>query len=239
MQILPIRTRKLLPPQDDLFSVLDDSLPELKDGDVLFVTSKIASIHQGYCVPMSEIDSKNKLIQQEADAVLTGTETSELPIGIINNTVNPFAGVDESNGNGYYILPPQDPNKFAAELRSYLTTWRGHVVDTIGVVIVDSVFLPMRAGSVSVSLGFAGIEPLRSYTESLDIFGRELQMSNTNIVDSLSAMAGIYFGEGNEQTPLVLMRNVEGIEFTNKNKSGELTNLPHGDVFEKFLKMFK
>ncbi len=237
MQILPIKTRKLQPPQDDLFAALDESLPELMDGDILFITSKVASIHQGKCVPTSEVQDKDSIIREEADAVLESECQRGILIGIKHNMINPFAGVDESNADGHYILLPEEPNKFAQEVRKYLT--QKFNLTVAGVVIVDSAFLPLRSGSVGISIGHAGFAPLRSYDGKQDIFGRDLEMSKINIVDSLSGVAGIYFGEGDEQTPLVLMRGIEGVEFIDKDKSAELTDLPFGDSFCAFLNMFK
>ncbi len=237
MQILPIKTRKLLPPKDDLFAVLDESLPELNDGDILFITSKIVSIHQGRCVPIGEVKDKNELIRQEADAVLESDCQGGIIQGIKHNMVNPFAGVDESNADEHYILLPSEPNKFAHKVRKYLIVRFN--LPVVGVVVVDSAFLPLRSGSVGISIGHAGLAPLRSYDGKQDIFGRDLEMSKTNIVDSLAGAAGMYLGEGDEQTPLVLMRGVDGVEFTDKDKSTELTDLPFGDSFCAFLKLFK
>ncbi len=237
MQISAIQTRKLLPPQDDLFSVLDESLQSLRDRDILFVTSKVVSIHQGRCVEIDSVQDKNELIMKEADAVLSAECQQGILVGVKHNMVNPFAGVDESNVNGYYGLLPEDPDAFAQDIRN--TLMQKFELSNFGVVIVDSSFLPMRAGSVCMSIGFAGIEPLRAYDGKQDIFGRDLEMSKLNIVDSLSAMAGVYFGEGGEQTPLVLMSGVSGVEFTNKDKSDELTDLKFGDSFCAFLNLFK
>ncbi len=236
MEILPIKTRKLLPPKDDLFSVLDESIPKLQNKDILFVTSKVVSIHHGRCLLINEVKDKDELVRREADAMLKSEHKDGISLGIKHRTINPFAGLDESNGDGYYILLPEDPSKFAKQLHKYLTT-RFNLV-AVGVVVVDSVFLPMRAGSVGISLGFAGFEPLRNYDSKQDIFGRELEMSSTNIVDSLAATAGIYFGEGSEQTPIILMRDIEKVEFTNEDKSAELTSLDFDDVFYAFLKLF-
>lgn len=241
MEILPIKTRKLLPPKDDLFAMLDGppagGLPELKDGDVLFITSKVVSIYQGRCMPTSEAEDKDALMREEADATLESECQKGILVGIKHNMVNPFAGIDESNANGHYILLPEEPNKFAQEVRKYLTARQD--LSELGVVVVDSTFLPMRAGSVGISIGLAGLKPLRDYVGKQDIFGRDLKMSKTNIVDSISALAGMYLGEGDEQTPLVLMRGLGGVEFTNEDKSAELVDLEFGDSFCAFLNLFK
>ncbi|MDR3150090.1 MAG: hypothetical protein LBU14_00110 [Candidatus Peribacteria bacterium] len=46
MQFFPIKTRPLNPPKDDLISVIDEYITTLQDGDVVFITSKVVSIHE-------------------------------------------------------------------------------------------------------------------------------------------------------------------------------------------------
>ena len=71
MKFIPIKTRKLNPPQDSVYNVLDKDLPKLQNGDVLFITSKILGIHQGRTVKIEGTDKK-KLIYDEADSVVLG-----------------------------------------------------------------------------------------------------------------------------------------------------------------------
>ena len=46
MQFIPIKTRPLNPPKDDLFEVIDKYLTDIKDGDIVFITSKVVAIHE-------------------------------------------------------------------------------------------------------------------------------------------------------------------------------------------------
>lgn len=52
MKFIPVKTRRVLPPKDDIYPILDDFLPKLREGDIIFITSKILAIHQGRCVKM-------------------------------------------------------------------------------------------------------------------------------------------------------------------------------------------
>ena len=47
-----------MPPKDDFLEALDESLPKLKEGDVLLVASKVLAIHQGR--------TKKILVEREA-----------------------------------------------------------------------------------------------------------------------------------------------------------------------------
>ena len=65
MKITPIKTRPL-PPKDDIFDLLDQSIDQLQEGDVLFITSKVVAIYQGLCEKIEEVPNKDHLIKQEA-----------------------------------------------------------------------------------------------------------------------------------------------------------------------------
>ena len=67
MKFIPIKTRAILPPEDDIYTVLDESLPLLREGDILFITSKVLAIHQGRCVKIKPGVHKECLIRREAD----------------------------------------------------------------------------------------------------------------------------------------------------------------------------
>ena len=237
MEIISVKTKKLLPPKDDLFDVLEKTLSDVQDGDVIFFTSKVVSIHQGRCIKTEDIEDRERLIDDESDAVLRPKCQEGITIGLKHAMVNPFGGIDESNGNAYTILTPKDPNVFAKDVHDYLTT--RFKLTALGVVIVDSTFLPMRAGSVTLSIASYGLEVLRDYRNKKDIFARVLKMTQINVVDSLAAFAGIYLGEGDEQTPVVILRNLPNVEFTNESRHDTLTKLPFGDSFCAFLSLFK
>ena len=95
MEYIPIKTRVMQPPQDDLYNVLDEYLTEVKEGDVVLVTSKVVAIHQGQCVPMEGTD-KVELIKQEAD-YLIDAPYREYPLTLKYHTMLASAGIDASN----------------------------------------------------------------------------------------------------------------------------------------------
>ena len=113
MNIKPIKTKKMLPPADDLYSVIDVSIKNLKENDILAISSKILAIHQGRCFLIKEIAKKGNLVKKESDKILGYVEYAEKKVYLTvkNNTVIPSAGIDESNGHGYYILWPNNPEK--------------------------------------------------------------------------------------------------------------------------------
>jgi len=69
MQFIPVTTRVLIPPQDNLLEVLKESLTDVREGDVLCISSKVVAIHEGRCIPKDGVD-KQQLTAGEADIVI-------------------------------------------------------------------------------------------------------------------------------------------------------------------------
>ena len=237
MQIIPIKTRVMNPPKDDLYDMLDNFCPSLKEGDVLLITSKILAIHQGLCIPMNEVESKDDLIEKEADVFIPREECPQyVLLTIKDNTLIPSAGIDESNADGHYILWPKNSSKEARKICEYLK--EKFSLKKLAVIITDSHTAPLRYGVMGISIGAYGLNPLKDYREKKDIFGREIEMTRTNIVDALAVMGVLVMGEGAEQIPMALIREADFVEFTNEEKYQDLLIPPKEDIFYPLLKNF-
>lgn len=213
MNITAIKTRILRAPKDDLLSAILDAVDALPERSVLVVASKVVSIWQGRCVAMDEVRDKDELIKKEAERYLPrGYKGSKRLWTIKENFLTSGAGVDQSNSDGHYILWPEDPMKAAEELWTWLREKYG--VKELGVVISDSHPVPLHAGTVGMSLAYWGFVPLRDYRGDEDLFGRKLKFTRRNFPDSLAAATGLAMGEAAESTPLVLVTNIPGIEFS-------------------------
>lgn len=234
MKFTAIKTRPFLPPKDDLYQLLDDYLPRVKDKDVLVISSKILSIHQGQCLKIKRKTDKNELIRTEADRYLPQKPHS---LTIKNQTLVPYAGIDRSNGKGHYILWPKEINQSAKEIWQYLR--KKHQIKDLGIIITDSFLLPLRLGLIGISIGFYGFHPLKSYEGKKDIFGRKIICTNSNLVDGLAALAVVHMGEGNEQTPLLLVRGAGFVKFTSKDTAKELIIPENEDLYTPLLKPLK
>lgn len=239
VKFIPIKTRAILPPRDDIYSVLDESVSDLREGDILFVTSKVLAIHQGRCVKIGTGVHKERLIRREADRYAHShlKTWKNLYLTIKDHTLIANAGIDESNANGYYILWPHRPSALAKEIRSYLK--RKYKLKKFAVVVTDSHIIPLRHGTLGISIGFYGMEPLYDYRGEPDIFGRLLKHTTKNIVDGLSAMAVLLMGEGNEQTPFLILRGAKFIAFTEKDTHRKSEVAPQNDLYSPFWRAFK
>ena len=234
MEFLPLKTRKFLPPKDNLFKLLDDYLPHLKEKDILVITSKIVSISQGRTVKITSQTDRLALIKDEAEKYYAPNPSS---ITVKDHTLTPFSGVDRSNANGYYVLWPQNPHAEAKKIQAYLI--KKFQLKQFGVIIADSYCLPFRWGHLGISLGFFGFNPLKAYAGQTDIFGRKLVRHNQNLVDALAGLAVIHMGEGSEQTPLCLIRGFKQIKFDQKDYSYTFYISPADDLYAPLLRQFK
>ncbi len=230
MIIKAIKTREFLPPKDDLFDLLG-SIKYLEEDSVIAITSKVVAIGEGECIEVSKID-KDELIKKEADKYLPREEVPDALViqTIKNNMIVASAGVDESNGNGYYILWPKDSNLSAKNIWQFLKN--KFKLKNLGVVITDSRLTPLRQGVVGYAIGFYGFNPIKSYIGKKDIFGREFKMETSNIPDSLASAAVLEMGEGAEKKPIAVISDVT-LEFSEGDYSIDIDE--EKDMFYPFL----
>ena len=240
MNVTPIKTRAFLPPKDNLWELIETSIPTLKENTILAITSKIVSIGEGRCVPQERVKSKDELIIAEAEKYLPRELVPEKWVmhTLKNNLFVPTAGIDESNGAGYYILWPKNPTKSAHKIWKFLR--ERHKIKNCGVIITDSHSVPLRRGVVGISLAHWGFLPLHDYRGKRDIFGKKLVISQTNIPDSLASAAVVAMGEGNEKTPLALITDIPNIKFVSRareiKKPHSSFNVPiQEDLYKPFL----
>ncbi len=234
MHVLPVKTRIVRPPKDDLFGVLDEFLPKLSERDVVVVTSKIVSIGEGRCVAIGSLAEKDALIAKEADYLARFSETHRSVFSIKGHAIVGSAGIDESNSNGYWTLWPKKPFDSAEEIWQHLR--RKYGVNRLGIIITDSTSPPMRLGCIGTSIGFFGFHPLQRYIGKPDIFGRKFKFERANLVDGIAAAAVVAMGEGDEQTPLALVRDVPSLRFVSYDTSHELLIRPKEDIYYPILK---
>ena len=232
MRFIKIKTRKFLPPKDNLDALLKQHLPKLKEGDVLFVTSKILAINQGRCIKITEKTDKAALVKQEADEYLPGTRLT-----VKNNIFVSNAGIDTSNGNGYLILWPKHIQLALKKL--WLELRKKNHIQKLGIILTDTHSTPLRFGTVGTAIGSHGLEPLLDYRGKGDVFKRPLKFTRVNLLDSLSAMAVLLMGESGESTPLLILRDAGFIQFTEKPGYKKIVVPRKSDKFLPLMKVFK
>ncbi len=222
MHVKTYKTHKITP-IDSLFALIDAYVPKLEEKAIFVVTSKIVSLCEGSVVEKKTVASKEALIQSAADAYLE-YEPGELPAHAIQLTIKhniliPSAGIDESNGNGVYILYPKDIQASAIGIWDYVRKRDG--LRELGVLITDSHTTPMRRGVMGIGLGWCGFKPLYNYIGMPDCFGEFLRVTMGNNLDALAASAVFCMGESNEQTPFACIQEAPKIEFQERPPTKE------------------
>lgn len=234
MQYIPIKTKIFIPPQDDLFEALDGALLELQEGDVVAISSKIVSIHEGNCVSKDSVEKK-ELVEKEAELLVPRDYWSS-PLTVKCNAFIGTAGIDESNANGYYIPLPKNPFASAEQIHTYLA--KRFNIKNVGVIITDSHSSPLRRGAIGVAIGFWGFAPTINHVGKADLFGRDFKIEVTNLVDGLAAGAGVVMGETDECQPVVVIRGVPKITFIDGNKKDEVFVQFKDDTFRVLYERF-
>ncbi len=230
MLVTAHRLRTLTPPTDSLMEALRDSDLILEEGDIIAIASKVVSIDEGRCVPVQATD-KESLVRSESEWFFKPLASKWRRIfTIARGVLIGSSGIDESNGSGHYILYPSDAFKSAQRIRVWLQKEYG--IEKLAVVITDSTSVPLRRGAVGFALSWDGIDPLRDYRGTKDIFGRTIEIEMANLIDSLAATAVLEMGEGNEQTPVVVIRGAKNIVFKNRTETDDqLVVAPEDDLY--------
>jgi len=215
MKLTGIKTEAVTAGAYELTELVDKYVPDMPPGAVLAVTAKVVSLCEGRVVPVGSVP-KAELVRREAEYYLPPEfNPFEVMVTIKRDVLIAFAGVDESNGDGQYVLWPQDPQASANRLREHLRRRFGHPV---GVVITDSKTSPLRWGTQGFGLAHSGFAALNSYIGQPDIFGKyELQHTYAGVVDGLAAAAVLVMGEGAERLPLVLIEDAGMVDVQDRN----------------------
>lgn len=236
MLITPIQTKVITAQQDTIIEIVDKYMPKLADKSVVLISSKIVSLCEGN-VADPNTTTKDDLIKERAEYYLDRSASKYGSMfTITKNTLIPGCGIDKSNGNGQFVLWPKDPPKTASEIHQFLLTKNN--INSLGVIITDSVSKPMRLGTVGLSLAHKGFEELNSYIGKDDLFGDEMQVSRANIAEGLANSAVLVMGEGAEQTPLVIINDAPFVQFNNNAEGSCYNNPPNtykDDLYAPFL----
>lgn len=231
LQFIQVKTPVLKPPQDDLYSVIEQKIDEIKEGDIVLIASKVVSIHQGRCVKKNEVN-KDLLVEEEADAYLPREQSQQFVsfLTMKNNALALSAGIDPMDD--YYVLLPDRPHETAEEFRQNLK--KKYRINNLGVIVTDSHSAPLRRGVTCYAVGFAGIQPLTD-----DGPKRDFAKWTVNVIDVLASIGGVYLGEASHQrTPIVIIRGADFVNFTDKPDYTTFFTQPENDLYYPVLKHF-
>lgn len=219
MNVTPITTPAITANAMSLTALLDTALSQLAEKSVLVITSKIVALCEGNIADPQQI-SRDDLIRRESQYFISSDKSQYgYHFTVTNNTLIASAGIDESNAGGVMVLWPRDAQKTANDVRAYLK--KRFSLTHVGVLIVDSTNQPLRRGTYGISLAHSGFKELHDYRGRVDLFGRPLKWTVSNVSSGLAAAAVVTMGEGNESTPLAVIADVPFVEFQDANPSDE------------------
>jgi coenzyme F420-0:L-glutamate ligase len=198
IEILPVLGIGELRPGDDLAAVIAAQAPDLRDGDVVVVTSKVVSKVEGRLLVLDTADPDEREAARfsaiEAETVRVVAERDTLRIvETRHGLVLAAAGVDASNvARNELALLPVDPDASADLLRERLRELLGV---ELAVIISDSMGRPWRAGITDTAIGVAGITALTDPRGHTDNYGNVLSVTQVAIADELAAAGDLVKGK--------------------------------------------
>src|SRR6202034_437418 len=184
----------------DLAALIAEGAADLRDGDILVITSKVVSKAEGRVLttPRAQAIEAETVRVVARRGVTTIAQTRQ-------GLVLAAAGVDESNtAPGTVVLLPADPDESARRLRKALQARAGR---TVGVVITDTMGRPWRAGQTDNAIGAAGVLPVRDYRGEADTFGNILEVTVAAVADEIAAAADLVKGKS-RQVPVAVVRGL-------------------------------
>jgi coenzyme F420-0:L-glutamate ligase len=246
IEILPISVT-VKKSKFDLFESLILSGLKFHENDIVVLSSKYVSMSEGSVVNLNKIKPSKtardlafkyhispklaELTFRESDYIYKGVPGFLLAIK--DGVMAPNAGIDKSNVPlGYAILYPRAPFKSAEKLRNKFLVNLGIKV---GIVIADSRLMPMRIGTIGISIASAGFEPVEDKRGKKDLFGNVLKVTFIAVADSLASMAVAVMGESDESTPAAVIRGTRVIATTRRLTSFDMAVNPEQDIYTRGL----
>lgn len=220
-------------PGDDLVeaitTVMQAQGATLHDGDIIVVASKVVSISENRRVDLATVTPSAEALELSAR---TGKPAEVVQL-VLDESVTHFvacdrgpiiarhrlgfeltsAGVDRDGQDGACLLP-SDPDASARGLRDAITKATGV---TVAVVIADSDGRADRRGATVISIGAAGVAPLRVTEHG----GKRQEETFTDLI---AAAAGIILGQRGRGAPVAVLR---GIAYTHASDEGVSAMLHH------------
>ncbi|QMU59226.1 MAG: coenzyme F420-0:L-glutamate ligase [Boseongicola sp.] len=243
--LTPIDGLPLVEADDDLSKLISTGLADNQvrpeKGDILVVAQKIVSKSEGRTVDLrsvspgveaqklgAEIQKDPRVVElilSESRAVIR-KKTGVLIVEHSRGWIMANAGIDASNvassgGAENVLLLPVDPDLSATKIRDRLVA---HFECDLAVVVSDSFGRPWRIGTTGVAIGAAGLPSLWDRRGEVDIFGRELLVTQQAVADEIATAASLLQGQTAERRPVV---HIRGLKFSHHQSA---VNRPASDL---------
>jgi len=232
LEIIPIHIKKEISTEDKLHELILSSTKEkIVDGDILVISQKIISKHEGRVVNLDEVIPSNLALgiaseynkdPKLVEAILSESkrivrmENEILIVETNHGFICANAGVDESNTEaGYATLLPLDSDKSAESIRQKI---QDKTKKKIAVLVSDTFGRAFRMGQTDSAIGISGMEPILDYEGTKDSFGKILRVTAIAIADEICSAAELVMGK-TLNCPVVIVRNYKYNESSSNIKS--------------------
>jgi coenzyme F420-0:L-glutamate ligase/coenzyme F420-1:gamma-L-glutamate ligase len=202
LEVFPVVGVPEIKSGSDLAGLIGD-LADLRDGDVVAVTSKIISKAEGRLTRGTRdeaIDAELvRVVAQRGDTRIVQTR---------HGLVMAAAGTDTSNtAPGTVLLLPVDPDLSARALR---VAWKKRYDVNVGVVITDTLGRPWRNGQTDLAIGAAGIRVIEDLRGSTDSHGNVLAVTEPAIADEIAGAGELVKGKA-DGVPVAVLRGLADV----------------------------
>ncbi|SEC65274.1 coenzyme F420-0:L-glutamate ligase / coenzyme F420-1:gamma-L-glutamate ligase [Nocardioides exalbidus] len=178
-------------PGDDLAALVLEACAggaDLRDGDVVAVTSKVVSKAEGRI----RTGDREEAIEEESVRVVARRGATRIVRHRLGLTMA-AAGVDASNVEpGTIVLLPLDPDATAQALRRDLLA-RGGV--NVAVIVTDTAGRAWREGQTDIAIGAAGLLVAEDFAGRTDGYGNPLAVTLPAVADELAGTAELVQGK--------------------------------------------
>jgi coenzyme F420-0:L-glutamate ligase/coenzyme F420-1:gamma-L-glutamate ligase len=172
---------------DDLASLVAD-LVDLREGDVVVVTSKVVSKAEG----LVGTGDRDEALAGETVRVVARRG----PTTIVRNRLGltmAAAGIDASNvPAGTVALLPRDPDASARRIRERLAEVTGL---RVAVVVTDTAGRAWRTGQTDIAIGAAGLLVAVDHAGRVDAHGNPLAVTLPAVADEIASAAELAQGK--------------------------------------------
>jgi coenzyme F420-0:L-glutamate ligase/coenzyme F420-1:gamma-L-glutamate ligase len=184
---------------DDLAGLVTHAA-DLRDGDVLVVTSKVVSKSESRVVTLG----RDEALAAETDRVVARRGDTSI-VRTHHGLVMAAAGIDASNTDpGTLVLLPRDPDASARAIRDRLAVDPGV---NVAVVVSDTSGRAWRNGQTDIAVGAAGIEVLDDHAGRTDAYGNPLAVTAPAVADEIAGAAELVAGKLS-RTPAAVLRGL-------------------------------
>ncbi|WP_328997215.1 coenzyme F420-0:L-glutamate ligase [Kribbella sp. NBC_00709] len=200
LEIFPVTGLPEVAAGADLAALIADGT-DLRDGDVVAVTSKIVSKAEGRLTHGTR--------QEAVDAELVRVVAQRGETRIVqtrHGLVMAAAGTDTSNtAPGTVLLLPVDPDASARLLRTAL---KERYDVNVGIVITDTLGRPWRNGQTDLAIGAAGVRVIEDLRGTTDSHGNVLAVTEPALADEVASAGELVKGKA-DGVPVAVLRGLQ------------------------------